>query len=195
MRMKKMVTILILLCAGIIQTGCGARQDAYNNGKMKKVTQTESSTATPKETTNFNAIVKDDSTYDCDIEADKKAYDGHVDITVGDKFFATQINDWYMYFDQYMGKVVEIEGYYVGDFAPYDFIGRYGPSCPYCQGGYVSFEILTNEDVSKLKTEKDWIKVTGILRQGMSGEQGPFYYIEVLKLKKMDHVGVDTVTN
>jgi len=144
---------------------------------------------------NENAIVKDTATYDCDIEADKKAYSGTPDIVVGDIYFATQINDWYMNFDQYEGQTVEIEGYYIGDYKPYDFVGRKGPTCPYCQGGYVSFEILSNEDLTQYKSAQDWIKVTGILRQGNDTKSGLFYYIEVLKIEKMDKVGKDTVTN
>lgn len=142
-----------------------------------------------------NAITKNNSIYDCDIKADQKNYSGKTDIVVGDNMYSTQINDWYMNFEQYEGKVVEIEGYYINDFAPYDFIGRYGPDCPYCQGGYVSFEFITNEDLSGYESVKDWVKITGILREGFDREFGPFYYIEVLQLEKMSEVGKDTVTN
>lgn len=142
-----------------------------------------------------NAIKKDNAIYDCDIKADQLGFDGDTDIVVGDNLYATQINDWYMNFDQYEGKVVEIEGYYINDFAPYDFIGRYGPSCPYCQGGYVSFEFVSNEDLSGYESGKDWIKITGILREGFDKELGTFYYIEVLQLEKMAKVGKETVTD
>ncbi len=194
---------LLVLCVGI-GTGCQARQSAADNEKMNALTGTEQTTeqATEQLTEqgteqplNENAIVKKTSTYDCDIEADQAAFDGNVDIVVGDNLYATQINDWYIYFDRYEGKVVEIEGYYIGDFQPYDFIGRYGPSCPYCQGGYVSFEILSDEDLTQYQSETDWLKVTGILREGVDSMQGPFYYIEALKVEKMPEVGLDTVTN
>jgi uncharacterized membrane protein YcgQ (UPF0703/DUF1980 family) len=132
--------------------------------------------------------------YPCDIETDKKNFDGNVDIVVGDNLYTTQINDWYTNFDQYKGKTVEIEGYYIDDYAPYTFVGRFGPTCPYCNGGYVSFEFYTQEDLSELKSVEDWIKVKGILRQG-EDTNGIFYYIEVLSLEKMDKVGKDTVTN
>ncbi len=133
--------------------------------------------------------------YTCDIEADKKTFDSdNIDIVVGNNYYATQINDWYMNFDQYDGKSVEIEGYYIDEFAPYLFIGRYGPVCPYCQGGYVSFEIFTDEDLSKLQNAKDWIKVKGILRSD-TDDTGNFCYIEVMSVEKMDEVGVDTVSN
>ncbi len=132
--------------------------------------------------------------YHCDIEADRKNFDGNADIVVGDKLYATQINDWYTNFGEYEGKTVEIEGYYIDDYAPYTFVGRYGPSCPYCNGGYVSFEFYTQEDLSGLESVKDWIKVKGILRQG-EDTNGVFYYIEVLTLEKLDKVGKDTVSN
>jgi uncharacterized membrane protein YcgQ (UPF0703/DUF1980 family) len=193
MRKKVFWLVVLLLVATSFVTSCGTRQSATSNSKMSKVSSTEQSTQS--KSVNTHAIVKENSTYDCDIAADKAAYDGHVDITVGDNLFATQINDWYMYFDQYAGKVVEIEGYYIGDFQPYDFVGRHGPVCPYCQGGYVSFEILSDEDMKQYQSVKDWIKVTGILRQGVDSQKGPFYYIEALKIEKMPKVGVDTVTN
>ena len=198
-------------------SGCGTRQDASNNTKMKqpgtrtqkqlsskKMTQKSPEKSSEKKSEkgsekksekNSSAVVVGDSVYDCDIKADQKKFNGKIDVTVGDKYYATQINDWYMYFDQYEGNVVEIEGYYIGEFAPYQFIGRKGPTCPYCQGGYVCFEMLTDEDLSQLKSGKDWIKVVGILRQGKDSKKGPFYYIEVLSLTKMDKVGVGTVSN
>lgn len=188
--------LAILLLFSLFLAACGRRQSGEkDHTSQKSQIVEEETTDMEQKAVNPNAIVKDNSTYDCDLEADKKCDDGHVDIAVGDNLYATQINDWYMNFSQYEGKVVEIEGYYIGEFAPYDFIGRYGPSCPYCQGGYVSFEILTDEDVTQYKSAGDWIKVRGILREGNDKEQGAFYYIEVLQLEKMEKVGQDTVAN
>lgn len=99
-----------------------------------------------------------------------------------------------VFYHQYEGKTVEIEGYYINNYAPYTMVGRYGPSCPYCNGGYVSFEFYTQDDLSELKSVQDWIKVIGILRQG-EDKNGVFKYIEVLSLEKMDKVGMSTVTN
>lgn len=176
--------------------------DAYYNDESNKENPQEEgaeenvpSTDLTYETKYDNAVTKNKSIYDCDIKADQESFNGEVDIVVGDTMYSTQINDWYMNFEQYEGKVVEIEGYYINDFAPYDFIGRYGPDCPYCQGGYISFEFVTNEDLSSYVSVKDWIKVTGVLREGFDKEFGPFYYIEVLQLEKMSKVGKDTVTN
>ena len=200
----------LLLLIGIVTlvlgtTGCSKQQSATLNNRMK--TQDTATTTVSNDTgeatkgtsesgtlTNGTSDASDKSGYHCDIEKDKKNFDGHVDIVVGNNLYTTQINDWYMNFNQYVGKTVEIEGYYIDDYAPYTFIGRYGPTCPYCNGGYVSFEFYTQEDLSLLKSAKDWINVKGILRQG-EDTSGIFYYIEVLSFVKMDKVGMDTVTN
>lgn len=202
-QLMKIFIVFVIVSAVFISGGCSKRQNATSNNKMNrntgKGTEKPAQETIPQDTTpqtvSGNAIMKDTSAYNCDIEADKRQFDGKVDIVVGDHYYATQINDWYMYFDQYANQTVEIEGYYIGDTHPYDFVGRYGPSCPYCQGGYVCFEILTNEDLTGYQSGKDWIKVTGILREGKDTVVGPFYYIEVLKLEKMDKVGQVTVTN
>lgn len=143
---------------------------------------------------------KGTSHYYCDPESDAAKWDGNCDIVVGDNLYATQINDWYQNFADYEGKVVEIEGYYIDEFSPYLFVGRYGPSCPYCNGGYVSFEFFTDDTsvISILKNASSWIKVIGALQKGKDisdGNETYFYYIEVLKLEVEDEAGVDTVTS
>ena len=120
------------------------------------------------------------------------------DIVVGDKHYATQINDWYINFQDYEGKTVSIDGYYM-NFGGYTLVGRMGPSCPYCTGGYVNFEFKTDLDLSKLKSEESWIRVKGILRKGkysISKDVSQLiYYIEALEVEELPEVGVDTVTD
>ena len=120
------------------------------------------------------------------------------DIVVGDKHYATQINDWYMNFQDYEGKTVSIDGYHM-NFGGYTRVGRMGPSCPYCTGGYVNFEFKTDLDLSKLKSEESWIRVKGILRKGkysISKDVSQLiYYIEALEVEELPEVGVDTVTD
>jgi uncharacterized membrane protein YcgQ (UPF0703/DUF1980 family) len=133
--------------------------------------------------------------YNCDIEKDRESFDeNNIDIVVGDDYYSTQINDWYMNFEEYEGKTVEIEGYYIADYLPYLFVGRYGPTCPYCQGAYVCFEFYTKEDLTELVSGQDWIKVKGILKED-EDQSGQFYYIETMSIEKMDEVGLGTVEN
>lgn len=136
--------------------------------------------------------------YPYDPAADRQTYDlTQTEITVGDRLYMTQINDWFRNFADYKDKTVEIEGYYL-TFDPYTFIGRKGPSCPYCTGGYVDFEIKTDQDLSSLVPEQDWIRVKGILREGSStyasGKKQAFYYIEALEVEKLPEAGVGTVS-
>ena len=120
------------------------------------------------------------------------------DIVVGDKLYATQINDWYKNFQDYEGKTVSIEGMYM-NFGGYTLVGRNGPSCPYCTGGYVNFEFKTDLDLSGLESEKSWIRVKGVLRQGkysISKDVSQLiYYIEALEVEKMDKPGVNPITD
>ena len=121
----------------------------------------------------------------------------HLDIIVGDHHYMTQINDWFTNFKDYEGKKVEIEGYYI-KFDRYTFVGRNGPTCPYCTGGYVDFEFKSDQDLSALTSGKSWISVTGVLRQGYSYDStgkksSAFYYIEALDVTKMAKVGVSTI--
>lgn len=69
----------------------------------------------------------------------------HPDIADRDAHYMTQINDWYMHFNNYHDKTVAIEG----DFLTIDghyFIGCNGPTCPYCTCGYADFECNSRVD-------------------------------------------------
>ena len=155
---------------------------------------TESSTEESKEVGQYPY---DDYPYDPKEDRGKVNLD-KPDIVVGDKHYATQINDWYMNFQDYEGKTVSIDGYYM-NFGGYTLVGRMGPSCPYCTGGYVNFEFKTDLDLSKLKSEESWIRVKGILRKGkysISKDVSQLiYYIEALEVEELPEVGVDTVTD
>ena len=138
--------------------------------------------------------------YPYDIPSDKKDFgDAKPDITVGDKHYMTQINDWYINFDNYDGKIVEIEGMYLDFGEGYKFVGRNGPSFPYCTGGYVDFEFQTDEDTSSFIPGETWISVKGILREGhavMSDESIiPFYYIEALSITELPEAGIDPISD
>ena len=136
--------------------------------------------------------------YPYDITADQKSYAGKkADIVVGDDLYMTQINDWFMNFKDYAGKIVSLEGYYI-KYENYTFVGRNGPTCPYCTGGYVDFEFKSDKDFSDLKSGKSWISVKGILRQGYSYDSNgkkssAFYYIEALEVDKKAKAGVDPI--
>ena len=206
--MKKLLLLLLLVCALACTAGCGKSADSYNaqstannsvslNSSGTAPTADASASENPS-SAGYPQNPSDDYPYD--IAADRKTFDASkIDIVVGDKLYMTQINDWFTNFSDYAGKSVEIEGYYM-TFNTYKYVGRKGPTCPYCTGGYVNFEFQSDEDLSALVSESSWIKVTGILREGTAypgSGQAPesFYYIEAMSVKKMDQVGIDTISN
>jgi len=113
------------------------------------------------------------------------------DIIIGDDFFVTQINELYANFDDYEGKIVEIEGFKLisGD---YTFIGRYGPGC--CANDvFACLEYSYNGDLD-IAIEKDWIKMIGKLTMG--NDNGMEYiYLDALSVEIMQERGIDTVYN
>lgn len=138
--------------------------------------------------------------YPYQIAGDRAGFNpARIDITVGDHLYMTQINDWYLNFQEYAGKTVEIEGYYIDTGSGYTFVGRNGPSCPYCTGGYVDFEFQTDQDCSGFISGETWISVAGILREGntrlSSGERKPFYYIEAIRVKALNRPGINPVVD
>jgi uncharacterized membrane protein YcgQ (UPF0703/DUF1980 family) len=207
----KRIYIVLLCCILALVSGCGQKSDDHAATPSNSSTSASESNPSPNATADTGTSSAEstltpaspDEQYDeypYDISADKAKFDfDNINIVVGDKLYMTQINDWYTNFADYDGKSVEIEGYYM-IFGKYTLVGRKGPTCPYCTGGYVNFEFKTDEDISSLISEKSWVKVTGILRQGTmypgSGEAPqPFYYIEAMKIEQMDQVGLDTVTD
>jgi uncharacterized membrane protein YcgQ (UPF0703/DUF1980 family) len=209
--------LVILLCVGcsatdvhITSTGTGAQAavmstpepSATASASISSDTQVQSSDlqttdTLTTDTTSTQSNVSYDSLegYTYDVTADAKNFNyKHVDIVVGEKYYMTQINDWYANFGDYEGKTVEIEGYYV-NFNPYTFVGRHGPTCPYCTGGYVDFEFHGLESMlSGLVSEQSWIRVYGIFRQGKDSN-GEFYYIEAVKVEVLNQIGADPITN
>jgi uncharacterized membrane protein YcgQ (UPF0703/DUF1980 family) len=208
--------MVILLCVGcsatdahITSTGTAVQaaimstpeSSATASATISSDTQVQSSDLQTSDTLTDSSSAESNVSYDAlewynyDVTADAKNFNyKHVDIVVGEKYYMTQINDWYANFGDYEGKTVEIEGYYV-NFNPYSFVGRHGPICPYCTGGYVDFEFHGLESMlSGLVSEQSWIRVYGIFRQGKDSN-GEFYYIEAVKVEVLNQTGTDPITN
>lgn len=137
--------------------------------------------------------------YPYDRETDRQNFDyNNIDIVVGDKRYMTQINDWFMNFRDYKDKTVLIEGYFISINGHY-FVGRNGPTCPYCTGGYVDFEFTSDGDFTGYEDGVTWIKVYGILREATvhlnDHLTAPFYHLEAVKVEKMEQTGIGTITD
>jgi len=206
-RYGKWILVVVLLLLFDVGLWKKIRQKSVHqtpgNGKTVEVllnTKNDSSEISTPSTDALQQPVKTVSDeYPYDIAEDRKSFDPSViDITVGDRLYMTQINDWYINFQNYAGKTVEIEGYFL-NMGKYTFVGRNGPVCPYCTGGYVDFEFQTDQDLSGFTSQETWIAVTGILREGKiklsNRETKPFYYIEALNVQKMNHTGVNPISD
>ena len=126
------------------------------------------------------------------------------DKIIGTEYFDTTINDMYLYPDNYVGKKIEIEGFYLVS-EPYTFVGRYSTSsvCPYCTGGfsYIQYE-FDGKIEETLKDQETWIKLIGTWEKGKMNygtEENPYYddyyYLKVLNFEIMNEKGEDTVKN
>lgn len=204
-RLQILILSLILIAAAFT-TGTLVKSSfhQYENNPEEETEPALSAQPIPKITaapeTNGDPMKLLADEYPYSIAEDRKTFDPeHIDITVGDHLYMTQINDWFINFADYADKTVAIEGYYLNFQNGYQFIGRNGPTCPYCTGGYVDFEIQTDYDTSKFKSGETWISIKGILRQGKSkfsnGKEKVFYYIETITLEEMPTRGVDPITD
>ena len=153
---------MLLICTLLLISGCEKRPDhtvskppsstPTADSKISQSTPKITGTSAPDGTTSDTNFDEPHDDYPYDIAKDMKDFNpSKIDIVVGDKLYMTQINDWYTNFSEYDGKSVEIEGYYMV-FSNYTFVGRKGPTCPYCTGGYVNFEFKTDKRQSALKS-------------------------------------------
>ena len=203
--MNKKIIALCLSSLILCMAGCGSDNSASPNTPPPPKVPPQEQTLPDKpivplkkeDIENQQGFPKFDVKYD--IAADRQNFDkNNIDITVGDTHYMTQINDWYMNFKDYENKTVVIEGYFLTIDGHY-FIGRNGPTCPYCTGGYVDFEFTTDETLKDLKPLESWIRVTGILRESdvhMSEKTTvPFYHIEAISIEKIPYSGKGTITD
>lgn len=176
-------------------TGLGVLSQAQSTDTQDKTTSSTTQDKTTSSTTALPQATKATPRegYTCDIAKDRQTFNADkIDRVIGDNYYATQINDMYANFSDFEGKTVELSGYYISQ-PPYTFVGRKGPSCPYCSNGYVSFEFYGDQDLSSLVDKTSWVDVKGILRKGTDAK-GPFYYIEAMSVTP-EQEGKGTITN
>ena len=211
--MKNSIVLLVLLSIMMVLVGCDKEDNQVANLETSnaEITSTETIVDIPE-----NEVVSstDGEAYVDPVkmreEINANAYhaeelgaktlmketDYKVDIVVGDDYYATQLADMMVNFDQFEGKVVEIEGFALKN-GPYTFVGRYSENaiCPTCPAGYAYYEFEWHGDEEiDLGDELNWIKVTGKLTRGNDGQE--YYYIDTYRLDVMDKWGeVSTVSN
>lgn len=115
-----------------------------------------------------------------------------IDIVIGDKYYITQLNEIYLNTEDYLGKVIEIEGFPLSN-GQYNFIGRYGPGC--CSNDAIAYLEYEYDQDLELIDEKDWIKIIGEICKGKDADGTEYIYINASSVEKKDTRGLDTVTH
>lgn len=130
------------------------------------------------------------------------------DVVIKEANYVTYINDIYNNPDNYIGKIVQIDGMYTyEDYTSnggnkYHYVYRQGPGCCGNDGSMCGVEFSTADGVYPDYTPKSgddnaahpWIKVTGTLKQYYEGEAGPFYTLENAVFEVMTERGQEVVS-
>jgi zinc transport system permease protein len=121
-------------------------------------------------------------------------------IEIKEKMFIAQTTDVYENADDYLGKIIKIQGLfkqeqYAGIDDPYCFVLRYGPGC--CGGdSNAGFEVAWDKNIppdNSYPSVDEWVEAVGKL--DYYEEDGyPYLYIALSSLKVLDERGAEFVT-
>jgi zinc transport system permease protein len=120
-------------------------------------------------------------------------------IEIKEKMFIAQTNDVYLNPEDYMGKIIKLEGIFVstqyeGREDPYCFVIRYGPGC--CSNdGNAGFEVAWNmQEKKKAYPEMNaWVEAVGTLN-AYEEDGYPYLYLALTSLNVLDKRGAEFVT-
>ncbi len=102
--------------------------------------------------------------------AEPRAYtEDEIEVDITEDKYVSYVNDIYVYTEDYLGKMIRIEGIYLGETFEgknYQYIYRRGPGCCDTDGEMCGFEFTYNGELPK---NGDWIEVVGTLRQYLDG--------------------------
>lgn len=232
--MKKTLIFALTIILLLSLSGC-LSNDAQNNGKLPNDSpknssgnQNSSNNATKQsqgegKSSDADLSKSNGEEYPHDIAKDRKKFrkKKKAEIVFKDNNYVSLINDCYLNPAAYVGKTVEIEGFYIWD-GLRTYVGRKGPSCPCCATGFVGME-YHGDDMSVINDAPPgsnggaasdaynpeaknpdpkydrfiigatWIKVRGYIRQGSDPTIGSFTYIEAITVEAMPNKGTETV--
>lgn len=113
-------------------------------------------------------------------------------ISIDEKIFLSQMTDIYMNTNDYIGRIISMEGYMLPDDTGDDIIGAVVRNSPGCCGddGITGLSYIWGQDVP---AENDWIKVTGVLSVRVEGEQ-IYLVIEADEVEVKEERGLEFVS-
>lgn len=200
--MKKWMISFLL--AAVLLTGCaGEKSSAGNEEPMVK----PQSAASQEDAASEDAAEEDAATEEESESATSDTVSRLVEelreneavnrenkevISIDEKIFLSQMTDIYMNTNDYIGRIISMEGYMLPDDTGDDIIGAVVRNSPGCCGddGITGLSYIWGQDVP---AENDWIKVTGVLSVRVEGEQ-IYLVIEADEVEVKEERGLEFVS-
>ena len=120
-----------------------------------------------------------------------------VDVEVTEKMFLAQISDINLNSEDYLGKVIALEGMFMtvdyGTGGPvYHLVYRKSPGC--CgNDGITGLEVVWDDPATAFPAENTWVRAVGTLEQ-YTEEDMPYLQLSLQSLTPTDKPGLDSVT-
>ena len=193
--MKKIITLTLILA--LLLSGCG---NAPSSSKLPNSKTNSSDTAAANNETVTAAAANTagdsiaDETASDDIKQSTDFDPSDIDVDITENMYVTYINEIYINTEDYIGKILRIEGMFQAykdenTKKTYYYVYRTGPGCCGNDGSMCGFEFSWDGDMPK---DNDWIEVVGKLR---SYEEDGYTYLtlDAKSVTVMDARGSETV--
>lgn len=208
-QIKRIAALLLTGCVCMALTACGGQQ--YTNGENQNTavdvevattdrTKKDVTTAGKEHVTgDSSSDVLDTTDYaqfydDSPNTAEPRTYsEDEIEVDITEDKYVSYVNDIYVYTEDYLGKMIRIEGMYLGETfegKDYSYIYRRGPGCCDTDGEMCGFEFTYNGEMPK---NGDWIEVVGTLRQYLEGNLA-YLTLDAISVKVQEKRGAEDVT-
>jgi uncharacterized membrane protein YcgQ (UPF0703/DUF1980 family) len=115
---------------------------------------------------------------------------------IREKMFIEQCNDIYLNPDDYMDRMVKLEGIYEEEKegnATSRYVIRYGPGC--CgNDGVAGFEVIADE-ISPMPRQGDWVEAVGSILRLKDPDDLEYIVLKLSRLEVKEERGAEFVSN
>lgn len=191
--------IISFLLAAVLLTGCAGEESASGGDEPMVKPQTATSEEDTAKEDTAEEEEDENSTSDTVKQLAAKLRENEAVnrenkevISIDEKVFLSQMTDVYMNSNDYVGRIITMEGYMLPDDTGDEIIGAVVRNSPGCCGddGITGLSFIWDQDVP---AENDWIKVTGVLSVRVEGEQ-IYLVIEADEVEVKEERGLEFVS-
>lgn len=189
--------ICLFLVIALLLAGCGNMAASSKLSKNKTVESNDTAANSQSVTAGAVETSKDGAAGESSSDKVKQSSDfdpSDIDVDVTENMYVAYINEIYINTEDYLGKVIRIQGMFQAykdenTGITYYYVYRTGPGCCGNDGSMCGFEFTWDGDMPK---DNDWIEVVGKLRQ--YEEDGTTYLtLDAKSVTIMDVRGAETV--